>query len=71
MNKKIKLILYVNEELQEYDEEIIITKDNSYSLQNEGDPYPAVTIAMDKNGNLLLNTNSPAHIQKKAMEVKA
>ena len=66
MSKKIKIILYLNEIKQEYENDIIITEDNSYSLQNEGDPLPAMTIAMNKKGDLMINTNSAEYIVKKS-----
>lgn len=66
MNKKIKIILYQNEIKQEYKDEIIVTEGNSYSLQNEGDPLPAMTIAMNKEGELMINTNSAAYILEKS-----
>ena len=63
--------MYENGELSEFKEEIIITKKNSYSIQNEGDPFPSLTLAMDKHGNLMLNINSASHILKKAKEIQA
>ena len=66
MKKKIKIILYHNEIKQEYDDEIVVTEDNSYSLQNEGDPLPTVTIAMNKDGDLMINTNSSEYILEKS-----
>lgn len=61
--EKIKLILYQNEIKQEYESEIIITKDNSYSLQNKGDLCPVMTIAMNEDGDLMMNTNSSEYIK--------
>lgn len=64
--KKIKIILYHNEEKQEYEKEIIVSKDKSFSLQNENESVPVMTIALDKNGDLMINTNSSDYIKEKS-----
>ena len=69
--KKINVRIFHDEIEQHYDQKIVVTADNSFSLQNEGAPLPTLTIAMDKDGNLLLNTSSVKHIAKKLKEVKA
>lgn len=71
--KKIKVKLYINEERQEQEsgDALVITKDNSFSLQNENQVFPVLTIAMDKDGSLMINTNSVSYINKKTMEIKA
>ena len=63
MAEKIKIILYQNEIKQEYESEIIVTKDNSYSLQNKGDLCPVITIAMNEEGEIMINTNSSEYIK--------
>ena len=63
--------MYENEKLSEYKEDIVVTKENSYSIMNEGDPFPSLTIAMDKQGNLMVNINSANYILEKSKEIQA
>lgn len=71
--KKIIVKLFINEEQQEQEDgkKLVITEDNSFSLQNENQVFPVLTIALDKDGSLMINTNTANYIKQKTMEIKA